>query len=148
MGKNFRETLNKQMANPEFKAEYDALEPEFQIIQAIVDARNRSGLTHDFTFARPLVVDAAKVQDAVDDDPVEFGFVRSLELFGIGTYRVQTDEQVARNAVSLTVVERDDVGVIIVLQILAVYFQNLFIRTENVSYFTYFFPVSFCNSFL
>ena len=26
MGKNFRETLNKQMANPEFKAEYDALE--------------------------------------------------------------------------------------------------------------------------
>ncbi len=27
------------------KAEYDALEPEFQIIQAIVDARNRSGLT-------------------------------------------------------------------------------------------------------
>ena len=45
MGKNFRETLNKQMANPEFKAEYDALEPELQIIQAIVDARNRSGLT-------------------------------------------------------------------------------------------------------
>lgn len=45
MGKNFRETLNKQMANPEFKAEYDALEPEFQIIQAIIDARNRSGLT-------------------------------------------------------------------------------------------------------
>lgn len=45
MGKNFRETLNKQMANPEFKAEYDALEPEFQIIQAIVDARNHSGLT-------------------------------------------------------------------------------------------------------
>ena len=45
MGKNFRETLNKQMANPEFKAEYDALEPEFQIIQAIVDARNRLGLT-------------------------------------------------------------------------------------------------------
>ena len=45
MGKNFRETLNKQMANPEFKAEYDALEPEFQIIQAIVDARNRSGRT-------------------------------------------------------------------------------------------------------
>lgn len=45
MGKNFRETLNKQMANPEFKAEYDALEPEFQIIQVIVDARNRSGLT-------------------------------------------------------------------------------------------------------
>ena len=42
MGKNFRETLNKQMANPEFKAEYDALEPEFQIIQAIVDARNPS----------------------------------------------------------------------------------------------------------
>ena len=29
MGKNFRETLNQQLKNPEFKKEWDALEPEF-----------------------------------------------------------------------------------------------------------------------
>jgi len=37
--------LTEQMENPEFKAEYEALEPEFAIIQAIIDARKNSGLT-------------------------------------------------------------------------------------------------------
>ena len=32
MGKNFRETLNEQLRDPEFKAEWDALEPERQIM--------------------------------------------------------------------------------------------------------------------
>lgn len=34
MGKNFRETLNEQLQDPEFKAEWDALEPERQIMRA------------------------------------------------------------------------------------------------------------------
>jgi hypothetical protein len=29
MSKNFRETLDKQLENPEFKAEYEALEVEY-----------------------------------------------------------------------------------------------------------------------
>lgn len=33
------------MKNPEFKKEYDALEPEFEIIQAMIDARKNSGMT-------------------------------------------------------------------------------------------------------
>ena len=37
--------LAKRMKEPGFKAEYDALEPEFAIIQAIIDARKTSGLT-------------------------------------------------------------------------------------------------------
>ena len=37
--------LDEQLQNPEFKAEYDALEDEFVIIQAMIDARKRSGLT-------------------------------------------------------------------------------------------------------
>ena len=36
----FNSYLNKQMENPEFRAEYEALEPEFSIIQAMIDARN------------------------------------------------------------------------------------------------------------
>ena len=28
MGKHFRETLNEQLQDPEFKAKWDALEPE------------------------------------------------------------------------------------------------------------------------
>lgn len=42
---NFRDFLNEQLKDPEFKAEYDALEPEFAIMQAMIDARKNSGLT-------------------------------------------------------------------------------------------------------
>ncbi|MBQ8877696.1 MAG: helix-turn-helix transcriptional regulator [Lachnospiraceae bacterium] len=45
MGKNFRETLNKQLVNPEFKAEWDALEPEYQVIQAMLQGRKEHNLT-------------------------------------------------------------------------------------------------------
>lgn len=37
--------FQEQMRDPEVKAEYDALEPKFSIIQAIIDARKESGLT-------------------------------------------------------------------------------------------------------
>ncbi len=41
----FNEFLEDKMKDPAFKAEYEALEPEFTIIQAIIDARKNSGLT-------------------------------------------------------------------------------------------------------
>lgn len=41
----FEDYLKEQMKNPEFKKEYDALEPEFAIIQAMIDARKRCGIT-------------------------------------------------------------------------------------------------------
>ena len=37
--------LKEQLNDPAFKEEYDALEPEFTIIQAMIDARKASGLT-------------------------------------------------------------------------------------------------------
>ena len=37
--------VEEQLKDPEVRAEYDALEPEFTIIQAIIDARKNRGLT-------------------------------------------------------------------------------------------------------
>ena len=37
--------LADKMKNPEFRAEYEALEPEFVIMQAMIDARKSAGLT-------------------------------------------------------------------------------------------------------
>lgn len=37
--------LEEQLKDPEFKKEYDALEPQFTIVQAIIDARREQGLT-------------------------------------------------------------------------------------------------------
>ena len=42
---DFNSFLQDQLRDPEVKAEYDALEPEFSIMQAMIDARKSSGLT-------------------------------------------------------------------------------------------------------
>ena len=42
---NYKDFLNEQLRDEEFKKEYDALEAEFSIIQALLDARKNSGLT-------------------------------------------------------------------------------------------------------
>lgn len=45
MGKNFRETLNQRLNDPKFREEWDALEPEYQVIKAILDTRKEKSIT-------------------------------------------------------------------------------------------------------
>lgn len=42
---SFNEYLKEKLKDPEVKREYDVLEPEFAIMQALIDARKASGLT-------------------------------------------------------------------------------------------------------
>lgn len=42
---NYKDYLNEQLKDPEFKAEYDALEPEFSLMRTIMEARMEKGLT-------------------------------------------------------------------------------------------------------
>lgn len=37
--------LNEQLQDEEFRKEYEAMKPEFVIIQAMIDARKKAGLT-------------------------------------------------------------------------------------------------------
>lgn len=39
--------LKESLQNPLFKKEYDRLEPEFAIIQAVIDARMKKGITQE-----------------------------------------------------------------------------------------------------
>ena len=41
----YSDFLTEQLKDPALKAEYDALEPEFSVIQAMIDARKAAGLT-------------------------------------------------------------------------------------------------------
>lgn len=41
------EVIAQEMQDPEFRAEWDALEPEFQIIRAIITGRERNALTQE-----------------------------------------------------------------------------------------------------
>ena len=42
---NSNDFLAEQLSDPEFKKEYDALRPEYAIIQTIIDARKSTGMT-------------------------------------------------------------------------------------------------------
>ena len=45
MGKNFRDTLNERMKDPAFLAEWNAQEPERQIMRAIAEGREKKDMT-------------------------------------------------------------------------------------------------------
>lgn len=41
---SYNDYKKKVLQDPDVKAEYDALQPEYDIIQAMIDARNKEGL--------------------------------------------------------------------------------------------------------
>jgi len=41
----FNDFLQEQLQDPEFRKEYEALQPEHAVVQAIIDARKNAGLT-------------------------------------------------------------------------------------------------------
>lgn len=45
MSDDLDKLLNKYMQNPEFKKEYEVLQPEYDMMQAVIDARKESKLT-------------------------------------------------------------------------------------------------------
>lgn len=45
MGTKFNDFLEEQLKDPEFRKEYEALQPEHAVIQALIDARKASGFT-------------------------------------------------------------------------------------------------------
>ena len=54
----YEDFRNDQLKDPEVKTEYDALESEFAIIQAMIDARKESGLTQKELSARTGIAQA------------------------------------------------------------------------------------------
>lgn len=45
MAKTFRESLNEQLKDSEFKNEWESLEPEYQVMRAMVKTRKEKGIT-------------------------------------------------------------------------------------------------------
>ncbi len=43
---NYQELKKKLLENPEVKEEYDALAPEFDLIQALIDARKQDEMPY------------------------------------------------------------------------------------------------------
>lgn len=55
---SYREYKEKVLGNPEVKAEYDALQPEYDIIQAMIEARVKQNITQKELSARTGITQA------------------------------------------------------------------------------------------
>ena len=56
--KNGEENTTRALQNPEVKAEYDALQPEYDIIQAMIDARVKQNMTQKDLSAKTGITQA------------------------------------------------------------------------------------------
>ncbi|MGL5349277.1 MAG: helix-turn-helix domain-containing protein [Cetobacterium sp.] len=56
----FNDFLNDQLNNKELKKEYDKLAPEYEIISAIIKARNEKGLSQS-ELAKTIGTDQARI---------------------------------------------------------------------------------------
>lgn len=56
----FNDFLNEQLKNDELKKEYDKLTPEYEIISAIIKARNEKGLTQ-LELAKTIGTDQSRI---------------------------------------------------------------------------------------
>lgn len=55
---NYSDYKKKVLRNPEIKAEYDALQPEYDLIQAMIDARTSQNITQKELSARTGITQA------------------------------------------------------------------------------------------
>lgn len=77
------------------------------------------------------------MKNAVYHHAVEFLVVSFAKKFSIRLYGIQTYKEVAGNYIALTVVKGYDIGIVIVLQILAIHLEYFFIIAEHIGHFAY-----------
>ena len=60
-----KEVLTEELRDSEFKTEYDALEPEYTLIQSLIDARIQSNLTQKMLSAQTGIAqgDISKIEN-------------------------------------------------------------------------------------
>lgn len=81
----FSEYKKKCLENPEFKAEYDALQPEYDIIQSMIDARKMQKLTQKDLSERTGIsqADISRIENGTRNPSLEM--VKRLAA-GMGMY--------------------------------------------------------------
>lgn len=87
---------------------------------------------HDFTFARSFIVDAHEVEHAMNEHTVEFVVIVFTQHLGIGAHGIEGDVEVACQHCSCTIIKGDDVGVVVVLEILPISGEYLFVIAEDI----------------
>jgi ribosome-binding protein aMBF1 (putative translation factor) len=65
----FREDLEQRLKNPQFREEYEQLESDFIIMQALIDARKKLGLTQQQLAQRTKInqADISKIEKGISN---------------------------------------------------------------------------------
>ena len=87
---------------------------------------------HDFTFSWSLVIDATQVQHTVHYHATQFLVIATPEEFGISPHSIEANNHVARHAAAITVVKRDDVGEVVMVEKFAISLEDVLIITEDI----------------
>jgi ribosome-binding protein aMBF1 (putative translation factor) len=75
---DFEVDLKEQLKNPEFKREFDKLQPEFDLIRAIIDARAKRGVTQKILAKRMGTKQSVISRLESGNANPSFGFVKRL----------------------------------------------------------------------
>ena len=110
------------------KAKNDVVMGSLQQVEGAV-----FGCLHDLALARTFVVDAAKVEYAVDHDAMQLFVERQAAVLGVRPHCIDGDVDVALYDIALAVIESDDVGIIVMTEILAVHFEYLLVVNEHIT---------------
>lgn len=89
---------------------------------------------HNLTFTRTFVVDPTQMQNAVDDDAHQFAPIWLAKLIGIRADCIERYDDIAGDSTLIGVIESDYVGIVIMIEKLAVDLQYLFVVAEKVAY--------------
>ena len=70
---SYKDYKKRALQNPEVKAEYDALQPEYDIIQAMIDARVQQNMTQKDLSAKTGITqaDISRIRTAVQQLEVQ-----------------------------------------------------------------------------
>ena len=70
---DYKEYLIEQLKDPDFKKEWDTLEPEFSIVQAIIDARESAGLTQSELSKKTGIAqgDISKIENGIGNPSIK-----------------------------------------------------------------------------
>jgi hypothetical protein len=90
-------------------------------------------LTHSLLVLGALILEPAEMEDTMDDHTVQFFGVLVAKELGIATHRIKADEHVPRDHIPLTLVEGDDIGIVVMIEKVLIGLQDALITTELVA---------------
>lgn len=87
---------------------------------------------HNLAFAGAFVVDAAKMKQSVDNHAMQLRHIFSPDSLSIAGHSVERNEHIAADAPAMRIIERYDIGKIVMIQKLPVDLDDFPVITENI----------------